>query len=133
MFRVSKRRKVLRKPNQHLDQDDTEVQSIPTVEPSPPPDAPSATENLLGPRALNDVEQETTSVADVLRRKLARSRKLGVGFSNLSIGPQHSVEDAGDSMSHSNAPDEESRLLEAAVNRFAPQTGQVTDVLDKHM
>lgn len=72
------------------------------------------------------------SVADILRqRKAIHRRRGGIEFTNLN--PSASPSATG---SQSNAlieSDETPADIKSVIERFAPQTGQVSETTDKHM
>lgn len=130
LFRPSKRRKFYRKR--------TDVEDEGSPIPSSPPPPPSMTvDELISHHAhLTDTQhlkpdEESLSVAEILRqRKAALRRKAGIEFTNsqpsTSTTPQTSdalVVKEDDTLAD----------IRAVVERFAPQTGQVSDVADKHM
>ncbi len=127
-FRSAKRRKIFRR--KHDSEDD---ESAPAREHSAP--------NLRGDSEVRPEDpepvasqDEESSVADILRRrKLSRFRRIGIEFSNTN-GASHSgsVERAGLLNDVASAEGKEP-VKDLVVNRFAPQTGQVKDELEKHM
>jgi len=77
-------------------------------------------------------ENSAISVADIIRqRKAAQRKRAGIEFTNTTTASKSGP--ATPSLSKALIEkDEIAADLEAVVNRFAPQTGQVADV-DKHM
>ena len=77
-------------------------------------------------------DEEPMSVAEILRQRKAAAlrRKAGIEFTNIptstSTAPQTS-----DALAV--REDETPADIKAVIERFAPQTGQVSDVVDKHM
>ena len=130
LFRPSKRRKFYRKRTNVED----ESSSIPS---SPPPPPSMTVDELISHHAhLTDTQhlktdEEPLSVAEILRqRKAALRRKGGIEFTNsrssTSTTPQTSdalVVKEDDTLAD----------IRSVIERFAPQTGQVCDVADKHM
>ena len=78
-----------------------------------------------------DADEEPSSVAEILRqRKAALRRKGGVEFTNNSTSTA-TASKPSDALTVKG--DETPADIKAVVERFAPQTGQVSDVADKHM
>ena len=133
LFRASRRRKVLRR---RLN-DDNDVPLVNSQNQSRPLTTSSSTAASSHPpleiAAPVEPEEHILPMAEILRRrKLAKARRAGIEFSNSSQNTRSNStpprpSDALVSM------DDGRFALEAAVNRFAPQTGKVADVLDKHM
>lgn len=129
LFRASKRRKVMRKL---FDDEEPHAASTSTDFSAPPPVLPenvgSQPDTSVERSASAEAEDGSLSVAEILRRrKLAKGRRTGIQFSNALD-------------EHHGTGSEEQRVhvtgqsaIEAANNRFAPQTGLVTNVEDKHM
>ncbi|KAJ9667822.1 hypothetical protein H2201_002008 [Coniosporium apollinis] len=136
LFRPSKRRKVFHK---RLNDDETESAQVP---PTSTPAATAAEERPLpvvstAPDTLGQALKETLeadlSVAEILRRrKMGRARRAGIEFSNTAQ-TQRSASETPRSSNALVVVDQERSVLDAAAGRFAPQTGQSVDVLDKHM
>ena len=131
LFRPSKRRRFYRKRT------DAEDEVLPTVSSPPPPPESMTVDELISHHArLTDTpdqkaDEEVSSVADILRhRKAALRRKGGIEFNNThtstSATPQTSdaLEVKGD-----DTPAD----IKLVIDRFAPQTGQVSATTDKHM
>lgn len=132
-IRPAKRRKFYRK---RVEDDEPENSAL----------APSETLPLVTPLTLDELvtaqgvvpdagvpEQiSTLSVADIIRqRKAAQRKRAGIEFTNTTSAPKSSS--ATPSLSTALiGKNEVAADIEAVVNRFAPQTGQVADV-DKHM
>ena len=135
LSRPSKRRKFYRKRTDPEDEDEA-----PTTTSSAPPSPHSMTlDQLISHHAhLTDTEtqhqekeDEPSSIAEILRQRKATSRrKGGIEFTNAhastSSTPQTS--DALVAKEHEIPAD-----IKAVIERFAPQTGQLSDVADKHM
>ena len=130
LFRPSKRRRFYRKRT------DAEDEALPTVSSPPPPESMTVDELISHHGHLTDnpdqkIEEESASVAEILRlRKAALRRKGGIEFNNshtsTSATPQSSgaLEVKGD-----DTPAD----IKLVIDRFAPQTGQVSAITDKHM
>lgn len=76
-------------------------------------------------------DEEPLSVAEILRhRKAALRRKGGIEFTN-SLSSISTTPQTSDAL----AVKEDDTLadIRSVIERFAPQTGQVSDVADKHM
>ena len=75
--------------------------------------------------------EEPLSIAEILRqRKAALRRKGGIEFSNTqsSTSTEPQTNDALAAKEDDIPAD-----IRSVIERFAPQTGQVSDVADKHM
>jgi len=121
MFRANKRRKVYRKRVG----DDVDDEANPGANHSPSP-IPEGQRDSSSPRNIEDIE---ASLAAILkRRKMAKSRKAGIEFTNseqrapLSNQPGSLV-----------PVEPEMTASELAASRFTKQIGQVAEVQDKHM
>jgi hypothetical protein len=129
--RPSKRRKFYRKRGE---------EDLPIVEDEPKPDA-DATDNLHaltldelishegsphGPDAAD--QRLPLSAAEIISRRKAQRRRLGIEFNNLSSGLTSSAPPESSAVvEHDDTPQ-----MKTINDRFAPQRGQVADV-DKHM
>ena len=131
LFRPSKRRKFYRKRS------DVEDEGSPTPPPSAPPPESMTVDELISHHAHQTeahdqrTDDEPLSIPEILRqRKAALRRKGGIEFTNIptstSAAPQTS--DALVAKEDDTPAD-----IKAVIERFAPQTGQVSDVADKHM
>jgi hypothetical protein len=123
LFRSVKRRKITRKPfNDEKPERSSKSRSVsPSIDNASVPISPD-----FG--AAVEAEEAEVSVSEALRRrKLGKARRAGIQFSSTADGQQR-TEDEG---SRPLAPIQSA--VEVANNRFAPQTGKVADVLDKHM
>ena len=130
LFRPSKRRKFYRK---RTDLDD-EGSPIPS---SPPHPHSMTVDELISHHAhLTDnhdlkADEEPLSVADILRqRKAALRRKGGIEFTNSHTSTSNTPQ-TNDALILKE--DDTLADIRSVVERFAPQTGQVSDVADKHM
>ena len=131
--RPSKRRKFYRK---RLESDDPK-----DVTPTDQEEAPLVTALALDelvdikgniPDTNLSDQDASFSVTDILRqRKAAQRRRGGIEFTNAPTTTQGELATSQSSRAFV-AKDTAAAELEAVVNRFAPQTGQVADV-DKHM
>lgn len=136
LFRPSKRRKVFRK---RLHDDDTAIAQAPPTstagviaaeERVVPATTTTAETNEQGPERAPEAD---LSVAEILRRrKLGKARRGGIEFSNAAQA-QRSMSETPQSSNALAVVDQERSVLDVAAGRFAPQTGQRVDVLDKHM
>ena len=136
LFRPSKRRKFYRKRTDAEDEGPPNVSSAPPPPPPPPPESMTVEELIFHHGHFTESQDEKTaeeplSVAEILRqRKAALRRKGGIEFTNshtsMPTTPQTS-----------NAlvvkEDDTPADIKSVIQRFAPQTGQVSDVADKHM
>lgn len=82
-------------------------------------------------KVIPDTE-DLSSVADVLRRRKAgKQRKAGIEFTSSKTALPSS---SSASVSTALVPvDSDQNALEVVSSRFTAQTGQVADVMDKHM
>jgi hypothetical protein len=104
LFRPSKRRKILR---------------------TRPVDEESST----SPTQLQPLsEQDGPSISEVLRLRKQKSRKAGIEFSNAVV-----PRSAENSITKYEPAQEELSAMDIASSRFAPQTGLVAELSDKHM
>jgi hypothetical protein len=132
MFRAPKRRKILR--TRLREEEDAEITGVPnasqTIQ-SPRQEEATLPHSSTAVDATNDAEEEY-SVADILRRRKAgKQRRAGIEFTNTKAQVQSS---SAASQSASLVPvDSGKDALEVASSRFTAQTGQVADVMDKHM
>ena len=129
-FRVTKRRKFYRKRT------DREDESLPSPSSSPPPQ-PMTVDELISHHAQmteipdQGLNEDPLSVADILRqRKAALRRKGGIEFSNAQSSTSTTPQ-TNDALMVKE--DDTPADIRAVIERFAPQTGQVSDVADKHM
>ena len=77
------------------------------------------------------MDEEPLSVAEILRqRKAALRRKGGIEFANNHASTSNTPQ-AGDALVVKE--DDTPADIKSVIERFAPQTGQITDVADKHM
>ena len=130
LFRPSKRRRFYRKRT------DAEDDTLPTVSSPPHPESMTVDELISHHGRLVDtpdqkIDEKSASVAEILRhRKAALRRKGGIEFNNsytyTSATPQttDALEVKGD-----DTPAD----IKLVIDRFAPQTGQVSAITDKHM
>ncbi|KAL2358459.1 hypothetical protein BJ546DRAFT_959909 [Cryomyces antarcticus] len=137
VFRAAKRRKVFRRRIGDDGKDMSTQGPQSETLPLPPPSSPSPIFDLRNSQS-NDAAAAGSSVVHVSmveilrRRQLAKSRRGGIEFSNVTTSRQSMSAGAQQSDALVVVEPEQS-AMEAAVNRFAPQTGKVADVLDKHM
>ena len=125
-----KRRKFYRK------RADAEDESPPPTISSAPPAPHSMTlDQLISHHAHltetqhQEKEEEPSSVAEILRqRKAALRRKGGIEFTNAHTSTSNTTSDTLVAKEHEIPAD-----IKAVIERFAPQTGQLSDVADKHM
>ena len=130
LFRPSKRRKFYRKRTDADDQASPPLSSTTT-----PPLAPMTVDEFISHHAHStetpDQKTEHLSVAEILRqRKAALRRKGGIEFTN-SHASTSSTPQTSDALIAKE--DDTPADIKSVIERFAPQTGQVTDVADKHM
>ena len=127
LFRPSKRRKFYRK---RAENDDDPVDALtPPIGPlSPSPDPDETNQTTQDPES-----EQNISIADLLRqRKSIQRRKAGVEFTSSSYStstppPSHALELV------QKDEDTTPAAIKEMENRFAPQTGRVTEETDQHM
>lgn len=130
--RPAKRRKFYRKRFE----DDEPENSATAASETPPSISLTLDELVIAQGILPDrgLQKDTSasSIADIIRqRKAAQRKRAGIEFTNSTTASKSSP--IATSLSKALIGiDEVAADLEAVVNRFAPQTGQVADV-DKHM
>ena len=129
-----KRRKFYRKRSDVEDEHPASTASVESV----PPQGPMTVEELISQGASEalsknlDDDTPPLSVAEILRqRKAVQRRRGGIEFTNTN--PTISKSSNTQSSVASIDKDETPADIKAIINRFAPQTGQVSDVTDKHM
>lgn len=130
LSRPSKRKKFYRKRT------DAEDEGLSTVSSGPPSESMTVDELISHQGHLTETQEQKTDedlspVAEILRqRKPFSRRKGGIEFTNshttTSTTPQ-----TGDALILKE--DDTPADIKSVIERFAPQTGQVTDVADKHM
>ena len=131
LFRSSKRRKFYRK---RTDGEDQASPALPSA--TPPPVSMTVDELITHHAHLTETQDRNTdgeplSVAEILRqRKAALRRKGGIEFTN-SHACTSSIPQTGDALIVKE--DDTPADIKSVIERFAPQTGQVSDVADKHM
>ena len=136
LFRPSKRRKFYRKRT------DAEDEGLPTLPSPPPPPPPPPLESMtvdelishhahLNESQNEKADEEPLSVAEILRqRKAMMRRKGGIEFTN-SHTSSSTTPHTSDALLVKE--DDTPADIKSVIERFAPQTGQVADVADKHM
>lgn len=135
LFRPSKRRKFYRKRDAIEDDDG----SIPAARAPLLPPEPMSVDELIAQNAniqhphAEALEEPHFSVAEILRQRKAAQRRRGGGieFTNLSTtsGPLTPQPHDGLMEKEDDTPAD----IKSVIERFAPQTGQVTEETDKHM
>ncbi|KAF2495662.1 hypothetical protein BU16DRAFT_487312 [Lophium mytilinum] len=121
LFRASKRRKIFRKT---VDDESNDITSPQSESHAPTP------RDVAEP---GDEKDQGLSMAEILRRrKQGRTRRAGIEFSSAS---QPSTRTAAPPSSDALVlhTDDNRSAVDVAAKRFAPQTGKVADVHDKHM
>lgn len=131
VFRSSKRRRFYRKRTDSEDQ-----ASSPALSASLPPESMTVDELISHHSHLTNLQDEIMdkgplSVAEILRkRKAALRRKGGVEFTN-SFTATSNTPRTSDALVEKE--DDIPAIIKSVTERFAPQTGQISDVADKHM
>ena len=130
LFRSTKRRKFYRKRT------DPEDESLPSPSSSPPPQPMTVDELISHHAQVTHIQdqgsnEDIPSFAGILRqRKAALRRKGGIEFSNAQSS-NSTTPQTNDALVVKE--DDTPADIRAVIERFAPQTGQVSDVADKHM
>lgn len=135
LFRPSKRRKFYRK---RADTEDDPTSDAAPLPPIATPELQTVDELIFqsgASRRTDDVAESEgpISVADLIRqRKAIQRRRGGIEFTNL-----HSAASALSTGNSNQAlvekHDETPADIKSVIERFAPQTGQVSEATDKHM
>jgi len=134
VFRPGKKRKAYRQRAQ-----DGDISDVATVADkdgiTAPIPAAVATGNTTPSPPEADENEEGLSVAEVLRLRNARKHKLGgVGF-RAGLGSH--ADDAENALvvrdGTDSATPEDSTIIGGVEKRFAPQTGMVGELVNKHM
>lgn len=135
-FRSSKRRKIFRRRAGSDEDAGTGLDIHELCSAMPVPDAPL---NKVGPPSApyresspESASEDGLNVAEIIRRrKIGKVRRGGIEFSNMQNRGSH---EGAIATSEALVPvEQEVSISETAAKRFAPQTGQVKDVLNKHM
>lgn len=131
LFRPSKRRKFYRKRT------DAEDHTSPTVSSAPPPPESMTVDELISHHGYlvesrdQKKDEEPLSVAEILRqRKAALPRKGGIEFTNSNTSTSSTLQTSDVLIVKE---DDTPADIKSVIQRFTPQTGQVSDVADKHM
>ena len=128
LFRPSKRRKFMRK---RPDDDNKDSDQMDHQATGPSNTSPLPTEAASPEMPEDDTPSAATvpSISEILRmRKAGRNRKGGIEFTQASTKPKPA--DSSDELISRESVQE---AVEKVVNRFAPQNGQVSADVDKHM
>ncbi|KAK3175114.1 hypothetical protein OEA41_002360 [Lepraria neglecta] len=132
LFRPAKRRKFYRKRTDTEDEDSPKA-----ADSSMPPPEPMTVDELIAREGEIPAPQEQSeedrqlSIADILRqRKAAQRRKGGIEFTNLNTSNTTTLQ-ASDALIEKE--DEIPADIKSVIERFAPQTGQITETTDKHI
>ena len=133
LFRSAKRRKFYRKRN---DTDDDDLPKA-RAESSTPPPEPLTVDELISQEGDTPTPQEqpeedrSLSVAEILRqRKAAQRRRGGIEFTNLTTSNSTTPQPSDTLVAKE---DELPADIRSVIERFAPQTGQISEATDKHM
>lgn len=130
LFRPFKRRKFYRKRS------DAGDEGSPTLSSAPPPESMTIDELISHHAHLTETQKITTdeeslSVTEILRqRKAALRRKGGIEFTNSHTSTSNTPQTSDALVVKEDSTPAD---IKAVIERFAPQTGQVSDVADKHM
>ncbi len=123
-FRPNKRRKFYRRRSDTPDE--RAVVAAPSAAAIPP--QPLTVDELI---AQNGPEELQLSVTEIVRqRKAAQRRRGGIEFTNLNISSS-AVPQSSDALVETE--DGVTADIKSVIDRFAPQTGQVSEAADKHM
>lgn len=72
------------------------------------------------------------SVVELLRqRKVAQRKKAGIEFTNLNTSADSTTKQPKHALIEK--PDDTPADIKQVIERFAPQTGQISEATDKHM
>ena len=104
---------------------------------SMPPTEPMTVDELIAregdipaPQEQSEEERQL-SITDILRqRKAAQRRKGGIEFTNLNTS-NTTTPQPSDALIEKD--DDIPADIKSVIERFAPQTGQITETTDKHM
>ena len=131
LFRPSKRRKFYRRRT------DAEDRASPTLSSTPPPPESMTLDQLisrhghLAESQEQKTDEESVSVAEILRqRKAALRRKGGIEFTKSHTSTP-STPQTSDALILKE--DDTPADIKSVIERFTPQTGHISDVADKHM
>ena len=134
-FRPAKRRRFYRK---RTETDDEDASDAPPTLAAVTPELQTVDElishNGLGKNVFPHPDDETApSIADLVRqRKAIQRRRGGIEFTNLNPSLA-----ASNGLSLEEAlvvrEDDTPADIKSVIERFAPQTGQITETTDKHM
>ena len=132
LFRPAKRRKFYRKRNDSEDEDRPKAADSSVLPPEPMTvDELIAREGDIPAPQEQSEEDRRLSIADILRqRKAAQRRKGGIEFTNLNTS-NTTTPQPSDALIEKE--DEIPADIKSVIERFAPQTGQITETTDKHM
>ena len=134
LFRPAKRRKCYRK---RTDLEEEEEAPKPESHRSVPSPEPMTVDELIARNGHNTPPQEKSdeeaalSIAEILRQRKATARRRGgIEFTNNNP-PNSTTPQLSEALIE--REDETPADIKSVIERFAPQTGQVTDTTDKHM
>ena len=135
-FRPAKRRKFYRKRADTEERDTSEITAVP---PTPVPDTHTISDepyqNGHTSETYDNVGSEKSlSVATLIRQRKSLHRRKGGGieFTNLNTLASASTTAQNGDVS-AEKEDETPAKIRSVIERFAPQTGQVSETTDKHM
>ena len=136
LFRPAKRRKFYRKRTDTDEQDTTEVASNPPTPASETQTVRAEPSRNGQPHNLPEraAPEDSSAVAELIRQRksLHRRKGAGIGFTNLDTSTARPTSFLNQDVS-AGAVDETPAKIRSVIERFAPQTGQVSEVTDKHM
>ena len=132
LFRPAKRRKPYRK-RIDLEEEDPKPESHKSV----PPPEPMTVDELIARNGHSTPPQEKAdeeaalSITEILRhRKAIARRRGGIEFTNNNPSDSTPPQPSDALIEREDEPPAD---IKSVIERFAPQTGQVTDTTDKHM
>ena len=134
LFRPAKRRKCYRKRTDFEEEEEPPKpeshRSVPSPEPMTVDELIARNGHNTPPHEKSD-EEAALSIAEVLRQRKATTRRRG-GIEFTNNNPSNSTTPQP-SEALIEREDETPADIKSVIERFAPQTGQVTDTTDKHM
>lgn len=135
VFRVAKRRKVMLRRQDAREDEFAPATADVAASPSPMGTLDSGRESSASILQRIEASDRDVSVAELLRRrKQGKARRAGIEFTSDSGQQRANAEAMVTEPQDSGATSKKKHsAIEVAANRFAPQTGQVVDELDKHM
>ena len=134
LIRPQKRRRFYRK---RIDSEDEDLSDLPPPSTIGTPELQTVDELIShnGAAQSHDthIQEEAPPIAELVRqRKVTQRRRGGIEFTNLhpsTSAPGTAISDRA----RITKEDETSAEVKSVIERFAPQTGQISETSDKHM